>query len=124
MDCTAEGTRLRNCLTIKHAILEAEPRSTTASPSAALNLDQNPRTQNPNSLRKVTLRTPMRVANVSMPFARSPSTSGKSFVMAMTTANKVTKDVMNLQGLRGNRSITEASVRYACIPPVSALTGC
>lgn len=45
-----------------------------------------------------TLRTPMLVANVSMPFALSPSMSGRSFVMAMTMAKIVTNTVMKLWG--------------------------
>lgn len=44
-----------------------------------------------------TALTPMRVANVSMPLALSPSTSGRSLVTAMTTANRVTKVVMKLR---------------------------
>jgi len=31
-------------------------------------------------------------------YFRSPSTSGRSFVIAMTSANSVTKDVMNATG--------------------------
>eukprot|EP00983_Pelagomonas_calceolata_P066184 1148904-Pelagomonas_calceolata.AAC.3 len=45
----------------------------------------------------VVLRTPRRVAKVSMPFCRSPSTSGRSLVTAITTANRVTNVVMNLR---------------------------
>ena len=43
-----------------------------------------------------TLRTPKRVENVSTPNFRSPSTSARSFVIAMTVAKTVTKQVMNL----------------------------
>lgn len=42
------------------------------------------------------VRTPKRVARVSMLYLRSPSTSGRSFVMAMTVAKTVTKHVTNL----------------------------
>lgn len=42
--------------------------------------------------------TPMRVANVSMPNCLSPSMSGRSLVMAITVANRVTKAVMKLRG--------------------------
>lgn len=42
------------------------------------------------------VRTPKRVAKVSMLYLRSPSTSGRSFVMAMTVAKTVTKHVTNL----------------------------
>ena len=42
------------------------------------------------------VRTPKRVAKVSMLYLRSPSTSGKSFVMAITVAKTVTKHVTNL----------------------------
>lgn len=42
------------------------------------------------------VRAPNLVASVSMLYLRSPSTSGKSFVIAMTVANTVTKDVTNL----------------------------
>ena len=44
------------------------------------------------------LRAPIRVANVSMPNFLSPSTSGRSLVMAITVANTVTKTVMNAIG--------------------------
>jgi len=47
--------------------------------------------------RKAILRTPSRVANVWMPNRLSPSTSARSFVIAMTVANTVTKHVMNLR---------------------------
>ncbi len=47
--------------------------------------------------RKAILRTPSRVANVWMPKRLSPSTSARSFVIAMTVANTVTKHVMNLR---------------------------
>ena len=40
---------------------------------------------------------PNLVANVSMLYLRSPSTSGKSLVMAITVAKTVTNEVMNLQ---------------------------
>ena len=43
------------------------------------------------------LRTPSVVAKVLMLYRRSPSTSARSFVMAITIANTVTKQVMNLQ---------------------------
>jgi hypothetical protein len=43
-----------------------------------------------------TFLTPMRVAKVEILLAMSPSISGRSFVMAMTVANMVTKHVMNL----------------------------
>lgn len=42
--------------------------------------------------------TPMRVANVSMPNCLSPSMSGKSLVMAITVAKRVTNAVMKLRG--------------------------
>lgn len=48
-------------------------------------------------------RTPMRVANVSMPNCLSPSMSGRSLVMAITVANSVTNAVMNLRQQRGWR---------------------
>ena len=54
------------------------------------------------ALRAGTHRTPMRVAKVSMPNCWSPSMSGRSFVMAITVANSVTKAVMKLRG-RGKR---------------------
>lgn len=43
------------------------------------------------------VRTPSLVASVSMLYLRSPSTSGKSFVIAITVANTVTKEVTKLQ---------------------------
>lgn len=46
-------------------------------------------------------RTPMRVAKVSMPNCWSPSMSGRSLVMAITVANRVTKAVMKLRGWVG-----------------------
>lgn len=46
---------------------------------------------------KEMVRTPRRVARVSMLYFRSPSTSGKSLVIAMTVAKTVTKQVTNLQ---------------------------
>ncbi len=46
--------------------------------------------------KKEIVRAPNLVASVSMLYLRSPSTSGKSFVIAMTVANTVTKDVTNL----------------------------
>ncbi len=49
-----------------------------------------------SSPRKATARVPMRVLKVSMPYLRSPSTSGRSFVMAMTVAKVMTEQVMNL----------------------------
>ena len=55
-----------------------------------------------------TFLTPSFVANVSMPLARSPSTSGRSFVMAMTIANMVTNVVMNLKGCKGIRGDSAA----------------
>ena len=42
--------------------------------------------------------TPNRVAKVWMPYCLSPSTSGRSLVIAMAVANTVTKAVMKLQG--------------------------
>ena len=39
---------------------------------------------------------PMRVLKVSIPYLRSPSTSGRSFVMAMTVAKVMTEHVINL----------------------------
>ena len=42
-----------------------------------------------------TFSTPRRVAKVLTPKARSPSTSARSFVTAMATANVVTNAVMN-----------------------------
>lgn len=45
---------------------------------------------------KEIVRAPNLVASVSILYLRSPSTSGKSFVIAMTVANTVTKDVTNL----------------------------
>ena len=50
--------------------------------------------------RKVTRRVPRRVEKVWMPYLRSPSTSARSLVIAMTVANTVTKHVMNLRGAR------------------------
>lgn len=46
--------------------------------------------------RRATRRVPRRVAKVSMRYLMSPSTSGRSLVMAMTVAKTVTKQVMNL----------------------------
>ena len=45
---------------------------------------------------KEIVRAPNLVASVSILYLRSPSTSGKSLVIAMTVANTVTKDVTNL----------------------------
>ena len=45
---------------------------------------------------KEIVRAPNLVASVSILYLRSPSISGKSFVIAMTVANTVTKDVTNL----------------------------
>jgi len=59
------------------------------------------------------LRTPIRVANVSMPNFLSPSTSGRSLVMAITVANTVTKTVMNaIGGLQTNGSPSAALVAW------------
>ena len=48
------------------------------------------------SPRKATARVPMRVLRVSIPYLRSPSTSGRSFVMAMTVAKVMTEQVIKL----------------------------
>lgn len=55
--------------------------------------------------RNATPRTPSWVANVLMLYFKSPSTSGRSLVMAMTVANTVTKLVMNLYCLFGNQDL-------------------
>jgi hypothetical protein len=46
-----------------------------------------------------------------MPFRRSPSVSGRSFVIAITVAKTVTKDVMNVMaGLHTKGSLSAARV--------------
>lgn len=59
--------------------------------------------KNADAPRNATLRVPSRVLNVWMPYLRSPSTSARSFVMAITVANSVTKHVMNLRTLSSSR---------------------
>jgi hypothetical protein len=75
------------------APVQEEAQGTTVQPSPGGIL---PHAAQQHAPRRDTLRTPSRVANVEMLFAASPSTSGRSLVMAMTVAKSVTNAVMNL----------------------------
>ncbi len=61
---------------------------------------------------RLTLRTPRRVANVLMLCALSPATSGRSFVMAITTANMVTNTVMKLRATQAAGASSAKQKQY------------
>ena len=51
-----------------------------------------------------------------MLYLLSPSTSGKSLVIAITVAKTVTKEVMNLQTAAAVTQIAKLQYRYVCFP--------